>query len=279
MSEIIENTELNEDIGLDTGHIDDATVQADTETAIKDNWLDSLPDNLKSSKSLQMFKSVPALANSYLEAQKTISQRIAVPSSDAAEEEWQRFYNKVGRPEDKKYLDERVPEDEEFVKVYEDMFYRNGLNKKQGCQLLKELYKYSSGLQEKQKSEFEEAKNNNINWLKETYGSEYDGKLSLMDAALAKYGSKELAGLIEENGYSPALVDMLVKVGETLKPDTLVVGNETPAITTFEGAKKEIERLEADKEFMVKYRDKSSQGHEEAVSKLEELYKTVYNKQ
>jgi len=277
MNELIENTETRQDIvNVDNTSVDNTT--AGNEEA---NWLDSLPDELKSSKSLQRFQDVTTLAQCYLEAEKNVAQRVTLPGDEATEEEWQKFYARVGLPEDKKYLEERVEEDEEFVKTYENMFYRQGLSKKQGEQLLKEMYKYSTDLQTKnnelQKQEVETIRNSNINWLKNTYGTEFDSKLTVMQAALSRFGTRELAGLIEETGYSPALIDVLVKFGETLKPDSLITGNEASSITSVQGAEKEIKKLESDKEFMVKYRNKSSQGHEEAVNRLEELYRIVYN--
>ncbi|MDN3031329.1 MAG: hypothetical protein QMO91_08590 [Candidatus Tisiphia sp.] len=53
---------------------------------------------------------------------------------------------------------------------------------------------------------------------------------------MSKFGSKELAELIEGSNYSPALIDLLVRVGETLKSDSLVTGKELPGINSREAA-------------------------------------------
>ncbi len=255
----------------------DTTQQEQAETSINTSWLDALPEGLKKEQSLSKFKDTASLAQSYLEAEKALNKRVAMPKPESPEEEWQKFYQKLGLPEDKRYTEQRVPEDEEYLKAYEELFYQSGLSKKQGEKLLKGMYEFSSNLQKRQQEELNKQRNSNIDWLKQHYGDAFDSRMPLMQASLQKFGSKELASLIEEANYSPALVDLLVKVGETLKSDSLVTGNEQAVTTDAEGALKEINRLEADSDFMVKLSNKNHSEHDEAVQKMEELYKLAYN--
>ncbi|WP_250311000.1 hypothetical protein [Rickettsia endosymbiont of Oedothorax gibbosus] len=243
-----------------------------------DSWLASLPEEIRKAESLSKFKDVSSLAQSYLEAEKSLNQRVVVPKSEASEEEWRKFYCRLGLPEDKKYTDKRSKEDEEYLARYEEMFYQSGLSKKQGEKLLENLYAFSQDLQKQQQKAIEQASHSNIDWLKNNYGKEFDSKMTVMQAALSKFGTKELAGLIEESSYSPALVDLLVRVGETLKSDSLVTGNEPPTISSQDKALQEINRLESDGEFMVKLNSKEHTGHHQAVKRMEELYKIAYDK-
>lgn len=247
--------------------------------ASSDSWVASLPEELRTIESLNKFKDVASLAQSYLEAERSLTTRVAMPKNEASEEEWGKFYQKLGLPEDKKYLDTRPKEDEEYLSKYEEMFYESGLSQRQGKKLLEHLYKYSSNLQNQQSQKLEEVKTANLEWLKSNYGDNFDGNMTIMQAALSKFGTKELASLIEESSYSPALVDLLVKVGGILKSDSLVTGNNIPAITGSDAALKEIKRLESDSEFMVKLNGKNHTGHEEAVRRMEELYKLAYDQQ
>ena len=248
------------------------------ETATTDNsWLSSLPDELKSAESLTKFKDVSSLASGYLEAEKALTSRVSIPKLEASDEEWSKFYQKLGVPEDKKYTDKRNSEDEEYLSKYEEMFYQSGLTHRQGKKLLEHLYNFSIDLQKQQSERLEQTKTGNIEWLKSNYGNEFDHKMTVMQAALSKFGTKELATLIEESSYSPALVDLLVKVGEVLRSDSLVTGSAAPTITGSDAALKEIKRLESDSEFMVILNGKNHTGHEEAVKRMEELYKVAYN--
>ena len=241
------------------------------------SWLSSLPEELKSSPSLGKFKDVTSLASSYLEAEKSLSQKVSLPKAESSDEEWYKFYQKLGMPEDKKYTDQRKAEDEEYLSKYEDMFYRSGLTHRQGSKLLEHLYNFSQDLQKQQDEGFKQTRHANIEWLKSNYGDSFDHKITIMQAALSKFGTKELASLIEESHYSPALVDLLVKVGEVLKSDSLVTGSEPAVVANSDTALKEIKKLEADSEFMAKLSGKNNTGHDEAVKKMEELYRLAYN--
>jgi hypothetical protein len=242
------------------------------------SWLESLPEEIRATPSLTKFKDTASLAQSYLEAEKALAGRVAIPKNDASEEEWSKFYSRLGAPEDKKYLDKRAPEDEEYLQAYEEMFYREGLSKRQGQRLLDSMYKFSTDLQKKKQEELQQVRDKNTEWLKSNYGDDFDGKMTMMQAALGKFGSKELAGLIEESSYDPAIVDLLVRVGETLKSDLLVTSGNQPQANSPEAALQEIKRLESDPEFMIKLGSKNHPGHDEAVQKMEDLYKIAYNK-
>ncbi|MGX6959871.1 MAG: hypothetical protein ACIPMY_01160 [Rickettsia endosymbiont of Pentastiridius leporinus] len=91
------------------------------------SWLSSLSDELKNSESLKKFKDISSLANSYIGLEKSLNSRVAVPKNDASNEEWHKFYSRLGLPEDKRYTDKRVAEDEEYLSSYEEMFYRRNV--------------------------------------------------------------------------------------------------------------------------------------------------------
>ncbi|WP_425362786.1 hypothetical protein [Candidatus Tisiphia endosymbiont of Hybos culiciformis] len=242
------------------------------------DWLTNMPEEIRKAESLGKFKDVSSLAQSYLEAEKSLNQRVTVPKDDSSDEEWHKFYSRLGLPEDKRYTDKRSKEDEEYLTRYEDMFYQSGLSKRQGEKLLNSLYGFSQDLQKQQQNDIEQTRHSHIGWLKDNYGEGFDSKMTVMQAALSKFGTKELAKLIEDSHYSPALVDLLVKVGETLKSDSLVTGKELPAINSRDGALAEIEKLESDPEFVVKLKSKDHTGHEQAVKRREQLYKIAYDK-
>ena len=243
---------------------------------VTSSWLEGLPGELRAVESLSKFKDIGALARSYLEAEKALSSKVTVPREDSSDEEWQKFYQKLGLPEDKRYASARLPEDEQQLQLYEEMLYNAGVSKRQGQRLLEAFGKLSQEMQQKQIAELEKERQGNLEWLQKRYGDEFEGSISLLQAALSKFGSKELAQMVEDSGYSPALVDLLVKVGQTLKSDALISG-DVAGKTSGKNALAEIKRLEDDSEFMVKLRSKNHPAHAEAVRQLEELYKQAYD--
>ncbi|WP_342259725.1 hypothetical protein [Candidatus Tisiphia endosymbiont of Metellina segmentata] len=89
------------------------------------SWLASLPEEIRNAESLSKFKDVSSLAQSYLEAEKGLNQRVLVPKAEASEEEWHKFYSRTGLPEDKKYTDKRSKEDEEYLGFTKAVYLKN----------------------------------------------------------------------------------------------------------------------------------------------------------
>ena len=69
-------------------------------TSSGNDWLTNMPEEICKADSLGKFKDVSSLAQSYLEAEKSLNQRIAVPKDDSSDEEWHKFYSRLGLPED-----------------------------------------------------------------------------------------------------------------------------------------------------------------------------------
>ena len=68
------------------------------------DWISALDEPLRESSSLAKFKDINTLAKSYLELEKSQTKSVSIPTEEAAEEEWDDFYNRLGRPNDKSYL-------------------------------------------------------------------------------------------------------------------------------------------------------------------------------
>ncbi|BFD45673.1 MAG: hypothetical protein DMENIID0002_03190 [Rickettsia endosymbiont of Sergentomyia squamirostris] len=50
------------------------------------DWLANMPEEIRKAESLGKFKDVSSLAHSYLEAEKSLNQRVAVPKDDSSDE-------------------------------------------------------------------------------------------------------------------------------------------------------------------------------------------------
>ena len=283
MSENIQNVqELSDAINLNNK---DASSTTDN---IKETgkWLDGLPEDLRGVKSLNKFNDLTSLAKSYIELEKNLDKRIVMPGDEASEEDWGKVFIKLGMPEDKKYItDEKKADllknnlaDTETLNLYEELFYKGNLTKRQGEKILDQIMenaqKSNQELIEAQKASREA----NMAKFYEVYKDETSEKLNILKGVMSKYGSAELVDLVEETNYAPVLIDLLLKLGEGIKSDSLVSGKSEPTISDKETAVKEIKRLESDKEFMLKYADRSHIGHKQAVSELNDLYEIAYKK-
>lgn len=255
--------------------VEDARV-SDTPVA---DWREGLPDDLKNAPSLAKFKDQASLVKSYLESERAFSSRIPIPKDDATDADWDAFYNKIGRPEDKRYRPENlsISEDEEPVfSRYEEILHSSGLTRKQGQKVLGHMIELSAQMDAEAKTREETARSQNLTVLEKTFGDQMDLRVKQVQAALGQFGSQDLAVLVEQTNYHPALVQFLSSVGEKLASARLVTG-DSPALTTEkQAALDKIKKLEMDEAFQVDYRGNDFEKRQKAISQMDELHKVVY---
>jgi len=103
-----------------------------------DDWRDGLPESIRNEKCLDSIKTVGALAQSYVHAQKSIgANKVAIPGENATPEELDEFYKALGRPDkaedyesDKIELPEGVTLDTDEVKKFRDFAFEHGISQK-----------------------------------------------------------------------------------------------------------------------------------------------------
>jgi hypothetical protein len=76
-------------------------------------------------------------------------------------------------------------------------------------------------------------------------------------------------------GNHPAMVKALAKLGNDMQEDT-VGGDTQPVGRTPEQAQEEIKALKQSDEFMKKYLNRTEVGHDEAVQRMNDLFKDAY---
>ena len=266
--------------GVSDTSVEDARV---SNTSVPD-WREGLPEELRNAPSLLKFKDQASLIKSYLEGEKAFSSRIPIPKDDATDADWDAFYNKIGRPEDKRYRPENlsISEDEEpILSRYEEILHSSGLTKKQGQKVLGHMIELSAQMDAEAKTREETVRSQNLTALEKIFGDQMDLRVKQIEAALGQFGtdasgSQDLAVLVEQTNYHPALVQFLSSVGEKLASARLVTG-DSPALTTEkQAALDKIKKLEMDEAFQVDYRGNDFEKRQKAISRMDELHKVVY---
>lgn len=101
------------------------------------SWMEGLSDEYKSHASLKDYKDINGVAKSLIEAQGYIGDSVRVPKEEATEEEWNKYFDKLGRPEtsDKYLSDIKLPEgmdyNQDMLKDFQDLAHKLGLSQKQ----------------------------------------------------------------------------------------------------------------------------------------------------
>lgn len=237
------------------------------------NWKNDIAPDYQ--QHINHFESIGDLVKGYYDL-KSKPQGLTLPQDDN-EEHWNSFYNQLGRPENKQYL-EANDQDRQTLAPYEDILFNSGLSKKQGQTLLHALINKAQteakANEEAQKKTYE----SNQKILKEKYGDTIDATLNVINSTLKKFGGESLTGLLEATQYHPDLVHFLVNVGQSQQPSTLITGESKPMAGSKEHAIAEIKRLENDDKFMQKYNDNSHKDHDEAIAIIAKLYDQAYSR-
>jgi len=265
--------------GNDGGGSDDAQTVLDM---ISD---DSIKEQ---AEGLDKFKSVDELAKSYKHLEKMQGkEHIPVPS-DENDDAWQDVLDRLGRPEDpSKYELPNVDEDakfspsEEFTENLKQKAHELGLTQKQ----TEEFFRWyvedvGESYVEQVNQQAEEFRKNAEQTLKKEFGNAFDDNIKAAQEAtkmLDQETGGEFAQMLEQTGMGnhPAMVKALAKLGNDMQEDT-VGGDTQPVGRTPEQAQQEIASLKQSDEFMRKYLNRTETGHNEAVERMNELFRDAY---
>jgi len=226
----------------------------ETETTQAD-WRSSLPEELRDNASLQKYSSVESLAKGYINASSMLGKdKLVKPSSD---DEWNAFYNEMGRPEEPTGYEFKTPEtdsgyevDGEMVDKFRTVAHSAGLSSKQAQQLY-EWYTTNSAEQfdlvvssaETKMAESEAA-------MRKEWGRAYDQKMEQALRAVRQFGGEPLVEELNETGLgnNPNLIKAFAMAGEKIMGDQQLEGEGTNIMTP-EQIKEQIAAIQNDPSF------------------------------
>lgn len=245
------------------------------------NYRDHIPEEFQGEK---MWESVPdfkTLAKNYVNAQKALGASIRLPDEDAPAEEWDKIYDKLGRPPAPDKYEVEVPKfdeesgvqwEEDAINGFKKVAHQSGMNNKQLQAALNWYHEYiSQSVADRNGSLSESAEA-----LKEEWGGAYERKANLAQRAVMQVGGMELKEKLDRFGLlnDVGLAKVFAEVGEMLEQDGVIVGEEG-GIAGREEAKAKIEAIRNDKDHP--YNKPSDPGHKAAVAELNKLYQLAYD--
>lgn len=247
-----------------------------------EGWREELGDDLKGDKTLADIKDVPTAMKMLVSGQKMMgADKVSLPGVDATEDDWDSFYTSIGRPkEPAEYglskpedFPEDLPFDPKLLEDYQATAHKLGLLPSQAKQLFEWYNGVTTGAFAKGKTALDDTKAETEKGLREKWGDKYNDNMKKSLAAVRAFVGPENIEKFNENGLGNIswLVEAFAKIGDTISEDKLAISHISDNATT---AKAEIERIMGDSKHP--YHDKTAHGHTEAVSKMADLYKTVY---
>lgn len=249
---------------------------------IPEDWHKAIPDEVMSQSNLKSFKTVEALAKSYLHSQKMLgTDKIAIPKN-AGDAEMREIFEKLGLPKEAEKYDikpsENSPVDPEFVKNFKEAAFKTGVMPQQAQKLLNWVEEVTTAKQASALLKEQGQYARDINLIKEEWGDAYNENVARAKAALREFsGSQEDMEYIKGNfGANPAVLRLLTKIGATLAEDKIkgAGGTGVPGQYTPNDAKARIAEIKAN----VKgpYFDPTHGDHAEMKAEVARLYKFAY---
>ena len=247
------------------------------------SWFDGFSDEIRNDPTVRKYKSSEELAKAHINLQSKIGAKgVIVPKEGATQEEYDAFYEKLGRPktsDEYKFtpienLHESIKITSDGEKAFKDIAHKIGLSQVQADALNKW---YLSNINASTKNSFEEqdkALKSAEATLRQDWGQGYEQRIKLAQRVVDKFGGEEAKSALKEVGNNPAVLKMLAEIGSKMSEDSIGDIGGGNLLMTASQAKQKIAEMANDKTHPVW--DESHPMHKEAVEERTRLYKLAY---
>lgn len=222
---------------------------------------DFASDDLKSNETLGKYQNAEQAAQALVDAQRLIGAKgITVPGKDASPEDKAAFFNSLGRPEKAdgyelptQGLPEGVEITKESVAPYLEAIHGLGLTSQQAAGVMRIHAQALVDIQGKTVQAMATMRDESVAELKREFGLAYDDRIAAADNLMRHYiGEKGVVALMESGlNHNVDFMRGLIKLAVAVGSDEILGEGHTATIgTTPSEAKKEIEAMQSDKEFV-----------------------------
>lgn len=255
-----------------------------TDIKFPDNWKSALPKELQDSAALQLIADIPALAKSYVNAQKLVgADKIPMPSKHATAEEWREVYHKLGLPKEAKdYKIDHAKDgglNEAFIPKLAAKAHEIGIMPAQA----KALADWMGSANKEALAEIDKSKGlkfqEDITGLKTEWGAAFQQNLAEAQAAVKHFATKEEVAYLEKSGLTNDinLVKIFAKVAGVLKEDGIITTAGTDPNLLSPAAAQEAANLIL-RDSSHPYYQKDHPGHKPAVAEVTRLFAMAASK-
>lgn len=178
------------------------------------------------------YKTIKAFAEGHEALISKLGTSVNIPNETSTKEQWDDFYNKLGRPEaaDKYEFEDKLPEgleiDEKLDTDYRELAYEIGLTSKQ-AQKLREFYNSAVeaaylGNKKEVQTRLAEAHEKNVSEIKEMWGADYKAKTKIAMNTARTVLSQDTLDYLDATGLgnNAKLVKDFYELSKRLSGDT-----------------------------------------------------------
>lgn len=245
------------------------------------SWHESLPDEMRGIVENKGWQSPQDAVQSYANLEKMLGadkagRGLVMPKEDAGQEEWDQFYDRLGRPKSPDEYQLPVPESDtgEFAAAAKAKFHELGITTKQAEQLAEWWNSQSSEMQQQQMTQTQQQADQQLEDLKKEWGQSYDENIEAARRASRQFGlGEETLGKIEGALGTGEMLKMFANIGKGLGEDKFVDNQKGAGFgMSPEAARVRLNQLKSDPEWSAKY----LQGNADAKAEMERLMQAAY---
>lgn len=243
-----------------------------------------IPEDYKEKPYMKDIDSMDKLFEQFDNTQKLIGKR-SIPGADSPQEEWDQFFNKLGRPEDPdKYefdtveLPDELKRTDDQVGLMKKIFHEAGLTPQQANTILKKTDEATIEYYNNNKEAFENQLKQRDQEFEEKatklFGERKETALATAETMLKKYVPQgfeaEVQGLDNKTMLVlSAVLNNIHQSGRT--EDDLDKGGEAPMAKTADSMREDAKRLMMSEE----WKDEFHPNHDSTKAKVRELYQKI----
>jgi hypothetical protein len=246
--------------------------------AFRENWRESLSEDIRADPSLEYVKDVNGLAKSYVSGQKMVGlDKVAIPTEHSTQDVWDQFYAKGGRPETAEaYNFDSVVTPEQLVPTSEELsaaktaFHTLGLNNTQAAGVMDFYNQHMGHALEMTDQRSEQTNAEAVASLKAEKGYAYDSFVETANKAVRTFDPD---GVITKLGLENNLevVKMMGNIGKAISEDKLI-GSTAPSVMSPLDAQTKVNKIYAE----GAYYDGDHPEHNTAVAEVRRLMQFMY---
>ncbi len=248
------------------------------------DWRNSLPDDIKSDPSLKTIHTPEALAKSYIHAQKMVgADKIPLPGKHASEDDWAKFYAKIGVPPVEEYQVELPKEakflNEDLVKDLKPVAQKLGIAPKQLQGLLNHYEERNGNMYKVQMEQRDAQVKEQLGGLKTEWGQVHDQRMGYAHRVAKEIGGDKFMEHLDKTGLGNDvnLIRILATVGEKLYKEDTPPNARSNGSTKYDPstALQRAQEIIADRTHP--YHDPEHVKHRSAVAEVTGLYDMAYS--
>ncbi len=258
--------------------------QNPTQSASMADWKSGFDSDTQALVGAKGWKGPQDMAKSYMGLEKLVGgKNIVQPKEGASEQEWNSYYEKLGRPsKSDDYKLERSKDfqfyDEKATSQYKQIAHKAGLTPKQAQIVHDEFYAYENKIYAEQKAAQQDRTQEVGQNMRKEWGAAYDQNIKMAEAAATEL-FKDNPELIEalHNTMGEGFYKMVYGYAKNTTDPRMVTGRDNAnwAIAP-DQALREIKRLQGDGEFNKKWLNNQHPEHEYAKNEMTRLNRLAY---